>query len=65
VEITILARLLWGYLWLPTLSVVSAVFGVPIIQIPVIRKSGETSLLQIFVIMFITNFAVPAWSSYN
>jgi poly-beta-1,6-N-acetyl-D-glucosamine biosynthesis protein PgaD len=65
VVITILAWLLWGYLWLPTLSVVSAVFGMPINQILVVRRSDETSLLLIFVIMFLTNLAVSAWSSYN
>ena len=65
VLITILAWSLWGYLWLPTLSVISAVFGVPMNQILVVRKSDETSLLLIFAIMFISNLAVSAWSSYN
>jgi biofilm PGA synthesis protein PgaD len=65
VLITIFAWSLWAYLWLPTLSVAAAVFGMPINQILVVRKSDETSLLLIFVIMLICNVAVSAWSSYN
>jgi len=63
--ITILAWLLWAYLWLPTLSVISAVFGMPINQILVVRRPDETSLLLIFLIMLVCNVAVSAWSSYN
>jgi biofilm PGA synthesis protein PgaD len=63
--ITILAWSLWAYLWLPTLSVISAVFGLPINQILVVRRPDETSLLLIFLIMLASNFVVSVWSSYN
>jgi biofilm PGA synthesis protein PgaD len=63
--ITVFAWLLWGYLWLPTLSVISAVFGMPINQLLVVKKPDETSLLMIFLIMFACNLVVSTWSSYN
>jgi poly-beta-1,6-N-acetyl-D-glucosamine biosynthesis protein PgaD len=65
VTITIVAWSLWGYLWLPALSVVTAVFGLPITYIYVARSSDEISLLLIFVIMLVCNIAVSSWSSYN
>lgn len=65
VAITILAWSLWAYLWLPTLAVVTAVFGMPINQILVVRKPDETSLLLIFLDMLACNFALSSWSTYN
>ncbi|MGA2649033.1 MAG: poly-beta-1,6-N-acetyl-D-glucosamine biosynthesis protein PgaD [Terracidiphilus sp.] len=63
--ITFLAWSLWAYIWLPTLSVISSVFGMPINQILVVRRPDETSLLLIFLVMLACNFAVSIWSSYN
>jgi len=62
---TVFAWLLWAYLWLPTLSVIAAVFGMPINQILVVRRPDEISLLIIFLIMLTCNIVVSAWSSYN
>jgi poly-beta-1,6-N-acetyl-D-glucosamine biosynthesis protein PgaD len=63
--LTIFAWVVWAYLWLPTLAVISAVFGMPINQILVVRRPDETSLLIIFAIMLTCNVVVSVWSSYN
>lgn len=63
--ITFFAWSLWAYIWLPTLSVISAVFGMPLNHILVVRKPDEMSLLLIFLVMLACNLTVSTWSSYN
>jgi poly-beta-1,6-N-acetyl-D-glucosamine biosynthesis protein PgaD len=65
IVITILAWALWGYLWLPTLAVISSVFGFRLNYLFVVRKPDESSLILIFLLMFACNTIVSSWSSYN
>jgi poly-beta-1,6-N-acetyl-D-glucosamine biosynthesis protein PgaD len=65
VAITALAWATWGYIWLPTLSVISSVLGVSFNTLLVVRKPDETSLILIFIIMLACNFLISSWSSYN
>jgi len=65
VAITILAWGLWAYLWLPTVAVISSVFGFRFNYLFVVRKPDEHSLVLILLIMLACNLMVSSWSSYN
>jgi poly-beta-1,6-N-acetyl-D-glucosamine biosynthesis protein PgaD len=56
---------IWLVLWMPVLSSVLWVFGTRTTYIYIVRAPDETSLLLIFVVMFICNFVVSSWSGYN
>ncbi|MGB6134358.1 MAG: poly-beta-1,6-N-acetyl-D-glucosamine biosynthesis protein PgaD [Acidobacteriaceae bacterium] len=55
----------WLMLWMPVLTAVLWIFGTRVTYIYIIRAPDETSLLLIFLIMFICNMIVSGWSSYN
>ena len=63
--ITIFAWTAWGYIWLPTIAVISSVFGMRFNSFFVVRKPDESSLVLIFLIMLVCNLLVSSWSSYN
>jgi poly-beta-1,6-N-acetyl-D-glucosamine biosynthesis protein PgaD len=56
---------IWLILWMPVISTLLWVFGTRVTYIYIIRAPDETSLLLIFLIMFICNMIVSGWSSYN
>jgi len=56
---------IWLMLWMPVLTTLLWIFGTRVTYIYIIRAPDETSLLLIFLIMFICNMIVSSWTSYN
>jgi poly-beta-1,6-N-acetyl-D-glucosamine biosynthesis protein PgaD len=56
---------IWLILWMPVISTLLWVFGARVTYVHIIRAPDETSLLLIFLIMFLCNMVVSSWSSYN
>jgi len=56
---------IWLLLWMPVITTVLWILGTRVTYIYIIRAPDETSLLLIFVIMFICNMIVSSWTSYN
>jgi poly-beta-1,6-N-acetyl-D-glucosamine biosynthesis protein PgaD len=56
---------IWLILWMPVISTFLWVFGARVTYVHIIRAPDETSLLLIFLIMFLCNMVVSSWSSYN
>ncbi|MFZ0301710.1 MAG: poly-beta-1,6-N-acetyl-D-glucosamine biosynthesis protein PgaD [Terracidiphilus sp.] len=56
---------IWLILWMPVLTTLLWIFGTRVTYIYIIRAPDETSLLLIFLIMFICNMIVSSWTSYN
>lgn len=56
---------IWLILWMPVISTLLWIFGTRVTYIYIVRAPDETSLLLIFLIMFLCNMVVSGWSSYN
>jgi len=56
---------IWLVLWMPVFTTLLWIFGTRVTYIYIIRAPDETSLLLIFLIMFICNMIVSSWTSYN
>jgi poly-beta-1,6-N-acetyl-D-glucosamine biosynthesis protein PgaD len=56
---------IWLTLWMPVISTLLWIFGTRVTYIYIIRAPDKTSLLLIFLIMFLCNMVVSSWSSYN
>jgi biofilm PGA synthesis protein PgaD len=56
---------IWLFLWMPVVSTLLWIVGTRVTYVHIVRAPDETSLLLIFLIMFICNMIVSSWSSYN